>query len=272
MDLNIAEKPRFYFATVVSVELTAETAFPAGVYTFAVKSRRSVTDPLIALSTATLSEPTATLSAELDFGTESGLAQAQAGDLEAWLEISTSSVVIYQREVLYLPRVYDGSTPAPTPVTIYYTAAEVDALIAAIPAAPVTSVNGKTGEVELDAGDVGAISAAGKTIETLTATSGVVTVPTDESKVYFIAPAPGDTITPTAPAAGKMLTAELHITMPSTAVAFDFGVSIRWADGDEFPTTSTAPDFSTGSREYAIVLRYDGSDWIANIAYTKELE
>ena len=49
----------------------------------------------------------------------------------------------------------------PTPVAEFYTKAQVDALIEAIPAEPVRSVNGQTGAVDLAAPDVGALSLDG---------------------------------------------------------------------------------------------------------------
>ena len=139
---------------------------------------------------------------------------------------------------------------------------------------PVSSVNGQTGEVTLTASDVGALAAGGKTIVTLTRTDpDAVTIPADESKVYIYDLDNGEAeITPTAPAAGKMLTVEFHLLMPDPVIMLSWGGSIRWADGDEFPTTSTAPDLSTGNREYAFVFRYDGSHWLGNLAYTKVLQ
>lgn len=172
MQIETGQKLAFFYGTQVPVEFSAETAFPAGVYTFAVKQHRDPAEAAIALSTVTLAEAATTLSTVLDFGTEKALAVSQTGDLETWLEISTAGKVIFQQESELLPRVYDGSTPAPTPVTLYYTKAEVDALIAGISGA-VESVNGKTGEVVLDAADVGALPApsGGSTGDVLTKTA-----------------------------------------------------------------------------------------------------
>ena len=112
--------------------------------------------------------------------------------------------------------------------------------------------------------------AGGKDITPLAAAEGVVTVPADESKVYTFTPAADDEIVLTAPAAGKVLTVELHLAMPATAVAFSFHDSILWSEGGAFSASASAPDFSAGGVEYALVLRYDGAAWLGDLAYTKE--
>ena len=264
----------FYYQTKVKVtfEEDGDVLLPAGIYTFAVKSQRDVNAPLLAMATVTLQVESSSVSAELNFGTESVLAYTNSKKYGAWLEISTADTVVFQQICMVFPRVHDESTPAPTPVTIYYTAAEVDALLAALPAPTVTSVNGKAGAVVLDAGDVGAVADSGRLIEALTASAGVVTVPAAEDKVYTCALTGGEEIALSAPAAGRMTTVELHFAMPSTAVSFTFRDTILWSNSAElFSSSAAAPDFSEGGVEYAVILRHDGTAWLGNLAYTKEL-
>ena len=114
-------------------------------------------------------------------------------------------------------------------------------------------------------------TAMGKPIQPLAATSGTVTVPADESKVYTFTPAASDTIALTPPPAGNTITVELWINMPSTVVSFSFPSSVLWNSLDTFSSSNPAPDCSTASTLYAIIFRYDGSDWLGNLAYTRML-
>ena len=111
----------------------------------------------------------------------------------------------------------------------------------------------------------------GKPIQPLTATSGTVTVPADESKVYTFTPAASDVIALTQPAAGTTITVELWINMPGTTVSFSFPSSVLWNSQDTFNSSNSAPDCSTASTLYAVIFRYDGSDWLGNLLYTKTL-
>ena len=80
------------------------------------------------------------------------------------------------------------------------------------------------------------------------------------------------TIDSTGLSATKQLTFELHLIQPSTAVSFTLPNTLIWADGDSFASANTAPDMSTADTEYCIVIRWDGSDLLANLAYTKAVE
>lgn len=75
----------------------------------------------------------------------------------------------------------------------------------------------------------------------------------------------------TALTATHAITFELHLTQPSTAVTFTWPANIVWGDGTYFDSSNSAPDMSTTDMEYCIVIRWDGSDLLANLAYTKEL-
>ena len=72
--------------------------------------------------------------------------------------------------------------------------------------------------------------------------------------------------------ASKQVTFELHLIQPSTAVSFTLPNTLIWADGDAFASANTAPDMSTADTEYCIVIRWDGSNLLANLAYKKAVE
>lgn len=58
---------------------------------------------------------------------------------------------------------------------------------------------------------------------------------------------------------------ELWLTMPSSVVSFSFPDDLIWVDG-------IAPVMDTGNTQYVLVLRWDGSRLLANLAYTLEME
>ena len=70
----------------------------------------------------------------------------------------------------------------------------------------------------------------------------------------------------------KMLSFELHLIQPSTPVSFTFSNSIKWIDDLNFNSSNLPPDFSEGNTLYAIVFRWDGTELLANLAYTKDIE
>ena len=238
----------FYYGTEVTVTLIGQDValLPAGVYSFAVKSHRDVDATNLALSTVAIQAGTSSISAVMNFGTESALAFTKSGKSGAWLEISNSDTVLYQRMCLLVPRVYDGSTPAPTPVTIYYTKAEVDALIASLEVG-ITSVNGQTGAVVLDAADVGAVASSGRTIEAVTASGGTVTLALTDAKCYTYTVTDGDLIAVDAPASGRMPVTWLLLAVPAGDPAFTFDPSPWWADENgKFAAENPAPTFDAG--------------------------
>ena len=71
----------------------------------------------------------------------------------------------------------------------------------------------------------------------------------------------------------EQVTFELHLIQPSTAVSFTLPNTLIWADSfSEFASANPAPTMSTGDTLYCIVIRWDGSDLLANLAYTKAIE
>ena len=74
--------------------------------------------------------------------------------------------------------------------------------------------------------------------------------------------------------ASKQVTFELHLRQLSAPVSFTLPNNLMWADeSGHFSRTNTAPpDMSTADTLYCIVIRWDGSDLLANLAYTKAIE
>ena len=110
----------------------------------------------------------------------------------------------------------------------------------------------------------------GDDIATLTSTA----VTPKHGAVYVHELAADDTFTidSTGLSASKQVTFELHLVQPSTAVSFTLPNTLIWADGDSFASANTAPDMDTADTEYCIVIRWDGSDLLANLAYRKAIE
>ena len=251
------EKISLFYGTSETIRFQPETIDNRATYTLAVKEVRNPGAPAMVLSTGAVSGQWVIFEIST-FTVAFRAVSLRSG--RAWLEIHTEDKVLLQREIAALPRTDVDGDPAPIPVKDYYPQEEVDALLAGI------------SEVELDAEDVGALSATGRKIEALTASAGVVTVPAAEDKVYTCALTGGEEIALSAPAAGRMTTVELHFAMPSTAVSFTFRDSILWKNSAElFSSSAAAPDFSEGGVEYAVILRHDGTAWLGNLAYTKEL-
>jgi hypothetical protein len=69
--------------------------------------------------------------------------------------------------------------------------------------------------------------------------------------------------------ATQKLAFELWVIQPSTAVAFTLPNTIIWGNGYDFDSSNPPPDMSTANKLYCIVFRWDGSDLLANLAYTK---
>ena len=110
----------------------------------------------------------------------------------------------------------------------------------------------------------------GDDIATLTSTA----VTPKHGAVYVHELAADDTFTidSTGLSPSKQVTFELHLVQPSTAVSFTLPNTLIWADGDSFASANTAPDMDTADTEYCIVIRWDGSDLLANLAYRKAIE
>ncbi|MBQ7694553.1 MAG: hypothetical protein IJI85_10275 [Clostridia bacterium] len=138
----------------------------------------------------------------------------------------------------------------PTPVANYYTKPQIDALIAGITAE-----------------DVGALSASGPEIAALEGTS----IALAEGKVFRHTLAAGEVFTFDASGltATRQVTGEVHLIQPATAVSFTLPAGILWEADGAFASGTDAPDFSTGSTLYALVFRWDGTNILGNLAYTK---
>ena len=220
-------------------------------------------------------------------------AMAEEPSAEFYAEIGAidsagDTVFSHQFAVAVRNRIYLGGD-APDSVAgdpAYWTAAETRAVIsAAVPqqvgeaissggyatSAAVSEIVSSCGYATSTAVAEIAGSVAGLAIEPLAASSGTVTLPATEGKVYTHTLAAGETIVLAAASSGYMPTVELHLAMPSTAVSFSFGTTIWWSDTyGNFASGNAAPDFSTGGKVYALVFRFDGTRWLGNLVYTTE--
>lgn len=150
----------------------------------------------------------------------------------------------------------------------------------------VNSINGETGDVELDASDVGAVPApaeAGTPGKLLTETpSGPAWLAIDWSRepaaagtaiapvagtIYRHTAAAGDVFTfDTSGLGTKIADFELHLTQPSAAVAVTLPAGIKWEADGVFSAENDAPDLSTGGQCYILTFRWTGSALLGNLA------
>lgn len=146
------------------------------------------------------------------------------------------------------------------------------------PVGRVWSVNGQVGDVVLDAEDVGALSNKGQPIQQLNSTS---LVPSD-SVAYHKVLEDGDEfiIDSSAFTVYDQVDFELHLVQPSTAVSFTLPSNMWWSIGETDEMGKVYPVFSPsvqppvmgrGNSEYCIVARWDGSNFLCNLAYIKTL-
>ena len=70
----------------------------------------------------------------------------------------------------------------------------------------------------------------------------------------------------------KQVTFELHLIQPSTAVSFTLPNTIMWGDGSDFDWSYPPPTMTTADKLYCIVIRWDGSDLLGNLAYQKTMQ
>ena len=111
----------------------------------------------------------------------------------------------------------------------------------------------------------------GDDIATLASTD--ITPKHDAIYVHELANDDTFTIDSTGLSATKQVTFELHLVQPSTDVSFTLPLTILWPDKDaKFASTNPPPAMDTADTEYCIVIRWDGSDLLANLAYTKAIE
>lgn len=69
--------------------------------------------------------------------------------------------------------------------------------------------------------------------------------------------------------ASKQVTFELHLIQPSTAVSFTLPNTLIWPKLEEFSSENPPPAMDKDDKLYCIVIRWDGSDLLANLAYSK---
>ena len=69
--------------------------------------------------------------------------------------------------------------------------------------------------------------------------------------------------------ATQKLAFELWVIQPSTAVTFTLPNALLWSDLDHFASGNQPPAMGEADTLYCIVIRWDGSDLLANLAYSK---
>ncbi len=73
--------------------------------------------------------------------------------------------------------------------------------------------------------------------------------------------------------ATKKLAFELWVIQPSTAVSsFTWPNTIMWGDGYDFDSSNPPPAMTAANKLYCIVIRWDGSDLLGNLAYQKTIQ
>ena len=106
-----------------------------------------------------------------------------------------------------------------------------------------------------------------------TLTGAAVTPKHGAVYVHTLAADDAFTIDSTGLSANKQVTFELHLVQPSTAVSFTLPNTLLWADSfGDFASENPPPAMSTADTLYCIVIRWDGSDLLANLAYKKAVE
>lgn len=180
---------------------------------------------------------------------------------------------VYIIPVTIRNRAVDG---VPTPVSKYYTKAEIDEIIAGLqPGGGVATVNGDHGpDVVLDAKAVHALSAFGVDMRDLDIDEMEGTViPLSPAKVFVHTLTAGEVFSfdESCFTANREVTGEVHLIQPATAVTFTLPAGILWPDGQEFSAGNDMPDFSTGNTLYALVFRWNGSKILCNLAYTHKV-
>ena len=95
--------------------------------------------------------------------------------------------------------------------------------------------------------------------------SGGGAVVPHENQAYKVTLSPGTAIAVNSAGLTSdiCVTQELWLDMPSAAVPFTLQ-SFTWVDG-------AAPDFTSASTRYAITVRWNGTKFLANLAYTEAL-
>ena len=113
----------------------------------------------------------------------------------------------------------------------------------------------------------GDIVSKGMAIATLAETS---IVPVDNKVFKHDLLADDDiTIDTTALTADYQVNFELHLKQPATSVAFTWGTTMIWGDGNIFDSSNAVPAMDEANTVYVVVIRWDGENLLANLAYKK---
>lgn len=132
MQIRDNGKPyKIYFATdaVVQFSLPGDYDATGKTFSLAVRTERNVNTPALAEATGTVSGQIVTFS--VDTNTQTFLDAVQSGISTAWLEIYVGDEdVLLQRPISIEPRAGSLEGQPPAPIVLYYTAAQVDALLA----------------------------------------------------------------------------------------------------------------------------------------------
>lgn len=95
----------------------------------------------------------------------------------------------------------------------------------------------------------------------IVALSSVENIDPKQGIVYQYTLAANDVITLDTPKSGFAPVVQLWLTQPATAVTFSFGTNITWLQG-------LLPAMSSGNYLYAVVLRWDGSNWLGKLDFS----
>ncbi len=117
----------------------------------------------------------------------------------------------------------------------------------------------------------GSISTAGKQNITLSSLSGIVP---SEGKVMKFTLSAADEISfdVSSLTANNTVDFELQLIQPSTAVTVTWPSSgIIWGEDGHFSSSNLAPDLTTGNTLYDFSIRWNGTRFLINLAYTEEI-
>lgn len=274
--IDMTNSVTIYYATQPTITYTFPEGYsPAGkTFSLAIRLQRTPNSQALALAeSGTVSGQT--VSFEIDTENRPFLDAINAGAESAWLEIYVSDIeVLIQRRIGIAGRVASFPDMPPAPLDLYYTAAEVDALIAA---------SGGLPEMPQDDGArlVGNPDGAAWVYgEDNTAAAASILM---EDGVLYTAAISGATainFSPGAASSGYDLNFGLRITQGNTPGSLTMTVnttdSVWWGSEDSPPhyaPDNTPPDISTANRAYMIRLHWDavGGRLLANLAYTEDV-
>lgn len=114
------------------------------------------------------------------------------------------------------------------------------------------------------------IDTIGKENITLSELSGIIP---SEGKVmkYTLSAADEVSFDVTSLTANNTVDFELQLIQPSTAVTVTFPQGIIWGENGHFSSSNLAPDLTTGNTLYDFSIRWNGTRFLINLAYTEEI-